>query len=304
MNKKSTLITVKKSCFIAFFTLFVLGTEGGGLRAQNNIKTEEEDLPTIEAMEEVPQTELVVKEQKIYKTDNYPNENMEVRPFDAKTVAKAKAGLDYRKPTKVMEEEEERQRQAEERRKKQTQDTAGTTEVKKLPPPDFSALGKVLTWVFIAIAVGLIVWLVMRAIKEGNIFSPANKKIKLDGETIDIEHIEENLVQIDDLDPVIQQAIRQGNYTLAIRLYYLAILKALTEDQAIVWKRDKTNRAYVAEMRNHTFSQSFSSTTRLFERVWYGNLNLQVVDFERIKPDFDQLLRGIKNLNTKTPTAS
>lgn len=297
MNKKLTSTTIQKSCFIAFFMLFMWGTEGGMLRAQNAPQTEDEDLPTIEAIEEVPQNEVVIKNKKVYKTDNYLNDNIEVRPFDATTVAKAKQGLDYRKPSKEVAEEE-RQKKAEELRKKQSQDVAGTNEVKT--PPDFSALGKILTWIFIAIAIGLIVWLVMRAIKEGNIFSPANKKIKLDGETIDIEHIEENLAEIGDLDPVIQQAIRQGNYTLAIRLYYLAILKALTENNAISWKRDKTNRAYVEEMRNHTFFEPFRHTTRLFERAWYGNSNLQVVDFERIRPDFDQLLRGVKNLNANT----
>lgn len=294
MNKKLTLKKIFKSIFTACLLLFLAVTEGGRLPAQNSPNAVEEASEDVIEAVETPQNG-VTKAKKIAKNDSYPTENIEVRPFDANALRKAKQGLDYRKPTKETLEEEQRQKEAERRTKEKQQ---GTTETKPLPPPtDWSAVGKVLTWVFITIAVGLIVWLVMKAIREGNIFSPTNKTIKLDGDIIDIEHIEENLDKIDDLDPIIQQAIRQGNYALAIRLYYLAILKALTEKNAILWKRDKTNRAYVEEMRNHTFFESFSGTTRLFERVWYGNVSLQMTDFEQIKPNFDQLLRGVKNLN-------
>lgn len=294
LTLKKNLQAIQKNClkngWVAFFCLSVALTEGGTLHAQNNQPIDEEDAPI--EVQALPDEGDIKQKNKIYKNDKYPNETIEVRPYDANALQKAKNGLDYRKPNEIIEEE---RRQAERRAKEQQQ---GTKELQpETPPTDWGALGKVLTWIFIAIAVGLIVWLVMRAIKEGNIFNPANRKIKLDGEVIDLEHIEANLEQIDDLDPVIQQAIRQGNYPLAIRLYYLAILKALTESKAIVWKRDKTNRAYVQEMRNHTFFEPFSTTTRVFERIWYGNATLQTPDFERIKPDFDQLLRGVKNLN-------
>lgn len=294
MYKNLTFKKLIKVSIIVFVFLSMLLTEGGMLRAQNSPSVEEadSDAPIIEAVE-TPQNEVTIKAKKIYKNDSYPTENIEVRPIDANALTKARQGLDYRKPIQKQQQEE----RAEKRRKEKQQ---GNIEAVKppLPPTDWSALGKILTWVFIAIAVGLIVWLVIKAVKEGNIFVPNNRKIKLNSEVIDIEHIEQNLDQIDDLDPIIAQAIRQGNYGLAIRLYYLAILKALSNNNAISWKRDKTNRTYVEEMRNHTFFEPFRNTTRLFERVWYGNMLLQVTDFERIKPDFDQLLRGVKNLNT------
>ena len=46
------------------------------------------------------------------------------------------------------------------------------------------------------------------------------------------EHIYES-----DLDRFIREATEQGNYALAIRLYYLAIIKELSLNRTILWKK-------------------------------------------------------------------
>jgi hypothetical protein len=96
------------------------------------------------------------------------------------------------------------------------------------------------------------------------------------------------------LERFIREAVDQQKYALAIRLYYLAIIKELSLSKLIKWKRDKTNWSYLNEVRTTALSQPFRETTRIFERVWYGEGTLDEKEFLSIKPKFDQLIKAAK----------
>ena len=155
-----------------------------------------------------------------------------------------------------------------------------------------------LKWFFIIGGIALVAFLIYRFIGEGNIFDARSRKLGLTSEEIDLNNIEENL-ETAELDPIIKKAIAAKNFPLAIRLYYLAILKELTLAGAIVWKKDKTNRIYVQEMQPHPLMETFRTVTAIFERVWYGDTPLDETGFQSIQPSFQNLLtetrRGIKN---------
>ena len=97
-----------------------------------------------------------------------------------------------------------------------------------------------------------------------------------------------------DLDRYLNQALAEGNYKLAIRIYYLTIIQTLADKELIVWKKDKTNNAYLREMRQHTTYRQFRSTTRLFERVWYSNMRFGKQQYESIAPRFQQYVEELK----------
>ena len=111
----------------------------------------------------------------------------------------------------------------------------------------------------------------------------------MNSEEIDLNNIEDNL-ETAELDPIIKKAIAAKNFPLAIRLYYLAILKELTLAGAITWKKDKTNRIYAQEMQPHRLMEDFRHVTSIFERVWYGDSVLGESAFESIQPSFQNLL--------------
>lgn len=120
-----------------------------------------------------------------------------------------------------------------------------------------------------------------------------NKKInRKTEEGIDIQKIEENIHEAD-LDDYIQQAKANGDYNLAIRLYYLAILKELSLQKDIKWKVDKTNNEYLREMRQHDMFTEFRQLTLIFERSWYGNRPPDAETFNRIEPGFQHFLNRL-----------
>src|SRR5690606_20447405 len=94
-----------------------------------------------------------------------------------------------------------------------------------------------------------------------------------------------------DLDKFIRQAIDEKNYALAVRLYYLAIIKELSLSNIIKWKRDKTNESYLRETRETRFFEPFREVTRLFEKIWYGPEKLDEQQFLSIKPKFESLIK-------------
>jgi len=122
--------------------------------------------------------------------------------------------------------------------------------------------------------------------------APRNRLIARDGVEITLDNLDQYLHETD-LDRFLREALAQGNFTLAIRLYYLQIIKELSEKNAIRWSREKTNRDYLREMRGHPLAESFRETTRTYEFVWYGNQALDAQGYARLEPQFKNLLARI-----------
>ena len=158
-----------------------------------------------------------------------------------------------------------------------------------------SKVGLGIMKLLLILSIVFIVFLLLRNF-VGITSTPRNRKIKPQasiGGVIDIEKIEENLHE-SDLDRFIRQALEQQNYALAVRLYYLAILKELSIKKAIQWKKDKTNRTYLQEMRSSPLSGVFEELTLIFERVWYGKNELSNREYEQLAPQFQSFINRLK----------
>ena len=121
--------------------------------------------------------------------------------------------------------------------------------------------------------------------------APKNRAVKKAiVEDMSIEEIEENLEETE-LYPYINKAIDHNDYALAVRLYYLEVLKQLSSQRAITWRKNKTNRQYLQEMRSSKHYGEFRVLTLIFERVRYGGQQLDQAQFEQIKPGFQTFLK-------------
>lgn len=213
----------------------------------------------------------------------YQSESIQEKPFDKNAWKKASAGLDYSTEKKEEDVNEK-------------EDKKGINNRSNYKTPQLSgAFVEVMKWIFILGAVAIIVILILRFVGEGNVFGRTSKRIYAPSVEIDLQKIEENLHE-SELDPLIRQAIQQKQYALAIRLYYLAIVKELSLSKAIQWKKDKTNRAYLKEMRPHSLFEPFKHSTAIFEKVWYGDSPIEESDFNLLQPVFQDLLKKVRGL--------
>lgn len=150
--------------------------------------------------------------------------------------------------------------------------------------------------ILIGALLAILLFFIIRSILGLNM--PHNKKVNTVLSVEELEQLEENLHQVD-LEKFIQRAIEQGNFALATRLYYLSILKELSLRNRIAWKKDKTNRDYLREMRSSPrYYDTFSDLTSIFERIWYGNVNLTRTDFQLIEPRFKLFLQKMEATST------
>lgn len=142
----------------------------------------------------------------------------------------------------------------------------------------FSSIFGVIFWI---VAIGLFGYLVYRLFLSNSSFFSRNRK----NISADIQVTAENT---NDPEVMLRNAIRNGNYRLAVRYLYLQALLRLSERKFIEINANKTNYEYVNEVRKHRFANEFASLTLQYEYVWYGEYPVDQRLFEQIQEGFIQ----------------
>lgn len=107
---------------------------------------------------------------------------------------------------------------------------------------------------------------------------------------------EEQIIKHEDIPALIKEAIKQKNYRLAIRYYYLLSLKHLTENETISWQPQKTNEDYIKEINTTNIKDGFKNITRIYDYVWYGEFGVDALKFEALKQPFENLNKSITRI--------
>ncbi|MGQ2982689.1 DUF4129 domain-containing protein [Flavobacterium sp.] len=129
---------------------------------------------------------------------------------------------------------------------------------------------------------GVAVYFIARAIlnKQGYwIFGRASKKIN----AYDVD--DEDLNEMD-FASLISETRQSGNYRLAVRYYYLWLLKKLSAREVIQLHRDKTNSDYLYEIRDKGLKDEFRYLSYVYDHSWYGEFSLDEAAFEKAERAF------------------
>jgi hypothetical protein len=73
-------------------------------------------------------------------------------------------------------------------------------------------------------------------------------------------------------------------------------LKHLREKKLIDYQFQKTNSDYKSEITQDLIKADFTYLSRLYEFVWYGDFELNVTDFKKVKSRSENLIINIQNL--------
>ncbi len=224
--------------------------------------------------------------------DDYYDSDIDTKVFEKENWEKAIEGLDY-SPNQVKKKEEE------------TPQSQGSTNTRTRRNRNYTGwdfnVGNV-TWsgVFKFVLILLLIVgisAVLFRVMGGSIqLSDGGKTPDTRDFTseVNIEKIEEEL-QKSDMEILLDRTIAKEDFMKAVRLYYLWAIKELSERRLIKWKRDKTNRDYIREMRKSDLAKPFREVTRIFERVWYGDQEqLSKTDFQQLEPKFKSFVDTVK----------
>jgi len=150
--------------------------------------------------------------------------------------------------------------------------------------PDFSGLNS-LGWVLISIFLGALIVLIIYFIVKGN--TGGNKKVK----KVNIyEDVAPSEIPLTELQKLLKEALEKQDYRAAVRIYYLFILKGLSQKEWIFWEKEKTNMHYLREMNGKSDFEAFNKSISYFEIIWYGKREINEAQFKSIQPNFTNLL--------------
>lgn len=137
-----------------------------------------------------------------------------------------------------------------------------------------------LLWIIIIgiFAAAVIYFLIQNKI---NIFSKGSASLvedATDEEDEDIFHLS--------YTKLIQQAEKEKDYRVAIRLMFLQTLKLLSDTNIIHYQADYTDLHYLQQLNQSKYYNKFFTVMRSYEYAWYGKFNIPAERYTAIKNDF------------------
>ena len=145
----------------------------------------------------------------------------------------------------------------------------------------FSGMSEVAQVMVVALFVILLVLIISKLLGS----NLRLKSVKMGSSVQTIEDVEERLMETD-LIQWLKSAVNERNYRLALRIYYLIIIKELTKKEWISWKKEKTNMDYLYEMRGKESYEQFEEITGIYQLVWYGEKQYSDKELTRMSHKF------------------
>jgi len=137
----------------------------------------------------------------------------------------------------------------------------------------------------------LVIYFIFKAVMndEGSwVFGKSSDK-----NIIPVTDIEQNL-SITDFDKLTKDAEKNNEHRLAIRYYYLWLLKKLALAEIIEYDVEKTNSDYQNEITSKNLKDNFSYTSYLYNYIWYGEFDVNQQQYNKAKNAFTDFLDTIK----------
>lgn len=136
-----------------------------------------------------------------------------------------------------------------------------------------------LPYIILLLIVVFIIWIFYRLNPGASVLAS-----KAQGEIFFTE--EEAIIQSANIKALIEQALNNKEYRLAVRFYYLLIIQKLKDHQYIHYEFDKTNSDYIKEIQQSYLVNDFKKVTTLYDYIWYGNFAVNEQDYAKAKKSF------------------
>lgn len=246
------------------------------LRAQDTLSESEESEYTLsDSVYYYEEADTIIS-----KTQSF-GEPVAHRKFEQESWKKITDNKNYdeKKPEEEEKKEDEKEKEKANEKSKENSDFS--------IPPMLVPIFKVIAYLGV---IALVVFILFKLLREP-MGKPTVKLTKPSDDAVseEVENIEEL-----DTQSLLKKALAEGNFKLAIRLYYLDLLKKLNETGVIHWKKDKTNRDYLSEIfQRDYFYNDIRSLTLAYEVVWYGEHAMTRESLQAIIRDFETINQQI-----------
>lgn len=158
-----------------------------------------------------------------------------------------------------------------------------------LPDINLPSLGTWEFWktVLLIIVVGILIFILYLILKK---IRPLDAKVSLN---VDDEW-NPTVVTKSELELKLEKAVMNSDYRECVRIHFMFILKELIANDFIDWKPEKTNYDYLMEVRRSKEGHDdFGECVRIYDLVWYGDYEITLEDYNRLKPALENYYRSL-----------
>lgn len=142
------------------------------------------------------------------------------------------------------------------------------------------AIGKILIYILLAAGLIYAAYKLSTIHSSKGIYGQRNAGLAYDLHQEDIHEM--------DFEKLINEAVAEKNYRLAIRLVYLYALKQLSDKELIDWQPGKTNHDYANELQASQLKPEFNELSYYFDYAWYGDFAVDRPLYEKVSSIFTQ----------------
>ncbi len=139
------------------------------------------------------------------------------------------------------------------------------------------------------LVMGGVIYLIVRSVlnKESIwIFGRSRKKIH-------VQDAEAENIHVMDFKQLVEDTKATGNYRLALRYYYLWLLKKLSAREIIDWHWDKTNSDYLYEIKDNNLRKNFEYLSYVYDHSWYGDFPIDETAFVKAERSFKKTINTL-----------
>lgn len=141
---------------------------------------------------------------------------------------------------------------------------------------------KILPYLIAVAILGFAIWLFIK-------LNPASGALQQKKQASVNLSEDEKIIEHEDISALIQKAKKEKNYRLAVRYYYLLILKKMRDLELIDYQFQKTNEEYLKEIAAVSTQQQFKAITHIYDFIWYGDFPVNEADFIKAEKDFSKM---------------
>jgi hypothetical protein len=145
----------------------------------------------------------------------------------------------------------------------------------------------------------MLIWVIIIGIfAAAVIYFLAQNKISIFSKTSETTTDDEESGEHEDIfrisySKLIQNAEKEKNYRVAIRLMFLQTLKTMSEAGIVHYQPDHTDLDYLQQLNQSKYYNEFFKIMRSYEYVWYGKFDVSTARYAAVKNDFIKLQNRI-----------
>lgn len=146
-------------------------------------------------------------------------------------------------------------------------------------------------YLFWTLVILLVIYLIVKIILNKEI-RWIFRKNKEEAQNLNFD-FEQNISEVN-FDQLISEAVSNNDYRLAIRYYYLFVLKKLDQFNVINYDPQKTTYDYQVETEGSKYASDFSKATYYYTYIWYGEFPIDENDYTKTSSVYHELLKQFK----------